>query len=130
MGRSLKRSGRRGQGSYRKRQQARALSCSTTISYVGAKTLVSSLPAPDDDVISKLEDLLNRREAFEGAAVLRDTAKSGALLVQRPFASLLVSGVKTLELRSKPPAANWAGKRVMIMQSKTASSLECCPLGF
>ena len=101
MGRSRKRSGRRGEGSYRKRQQARALSCSTTISYVGAKTLVSSLPALDNDVISKLEDRLNRREAFEEAADLRDTAKSGALLVQRHlwFGKWAFLGIKMGKVR-------------------------------
>ena len=92
MGRSRKRSGRRGEGSYRKRQQARALSCSTTISYVGAKTLVSSLPALDNDVISKLEDRLNRREAFEEAALLRDTAKSGLWVLPRRRPDFLPAG--------------------------------------
>ena len=32
-----------------------------------------------------------------------------------------------MELRSKPPAADWAGKRIVIMQSKTTTKLESIP---
>ena len=76
----------------------------------------SAAPRTAEMISSKLA----ARSTVEQSSAL---GEGRALLVQAPFARLLVGGYKVLEARAGPLPAGWAGKRVAIMQSSTRSSL-------
>ena len=123
--RKTKRRGRgRGAAARRKRVLAKMLRDQTSISFTGAKALLSSLPPQTDDEVATLIERLNHRQQFEEAAELKEEGRSRALLVQPPFGDLLAAGHKTVEMQRKPPPVDWAGRRVMLFQSSTVTKFE------
>ena len=89
----------RGVAARRKRVSAKLLRDQTSISFKGAKALLSSLPPQTDDEVAALIEHLNHRQQFEEAAEMKDEGRSRALIVQPPFGDLLAAGHKTVELQ-------------------------------
>ena len=72
-----------------------------------------------------IDDMQQSSCAAFGAEITAAQAQgTSALLVQAPFAQLLVNGAKSLELRKQPIPAPLAGKRTPIMQSKSKTKFE------